>query len=426
MVGREKAMAKTYQANELTGIIKIDEAKCKGCDTCKSFCPVDAIEGAYGANHRIKNARCLQCGQCLVNCPFGAIVDTADVVDKVIDKLKDGKTTVVATVAPAVRVALGEEFGMEPGKLITEQMYGALKQAGFKIMDVNFAADNTIMEEGTELIHKIQKYVLKQAVPGEELGPLPQFTSCCPAWVRYVELYHPDLRQHLSSAKSPQGMAGPVAKIYGAQEIWKVPPENIYCVGVYPCTAKKMEASRPEFTAAADYWKKRGHTATYQDTDVVLTTRDLARLFKKLNIDVKNAQPVEEKDNPLAEYTGAGTIFGVTGGVMEAALRTAYFVLTGTELDKLNYEPVRGLKEVKSAEIPIKLKGTGKEITLKIAVVHGTKNVEPLLDEVRAGKSTYHFIEVMNCPGGCVNGGGQPINPMGTSWTGKFKAILPW
>ena len=419
-------MAKTYQANELTGIIKIDEAKCKGCDTCKSFCPVDAIEGAYGANHRIKNARCLQCGQCLVNCPFGAIVDTADVVDKVIDKLKDGKTTVVATVAPAVRVALGEEFGMEPGKLITEQMYGALKQAGFKIMDVNFAADNTIMEEGTELIHKIQKYVLKQAVPGEELGPLPQFTSCCPAWVRYVELYHPDLRQHLSSAKSPQGMAGPVAKIYGAQEIWKVPPENIYCVGVYPCTAKKMEASRPEFTAAADYWKKRGHTATYQDTDVVLTTRDLARLFKKLNIDVKNAQPVEEKDNPLAEYTGAGTIFGVTGGVMEAALRTAYFVLTGTELDKLNYEPVRGLKEVKSAEIPIKLKGTGKEITLKIAVVHGTKNVEPLLDEVRAGKSTYHFIEVMNCPGGCVNGGGQPINPMGTSWTGKFKAILPW
>ena len=426
MVGREKAMAKTYQANELTGIIKIDEAKCKGCDTCKSFCPVDAIEGAYGANHRIKNARCLQCGQCLVNCPFGAIVDTADVVDKVIDKLKDGKTTVVATVAPAVRVALGEEFGMEPGKLITEQMYGALKQAGFKIMDVNFAADNTIMEEGTELIHKIQKYVLKQAVPGEELGPLPQFTSCCPAWVRYVELYHPDLRQHLSSAKSPQGMAGPVAKIYGAQEIWKVPPENIYCVGVYPCTAKKMEASRPEFTAAADYWKKRGHTATYQDTDVVLTTRDLARLFKKLNIDVKNAQPVEEKDNPLAEYTGAGTIFGVTGGVMEAALRTAYFVLTGTELDKLNYEPVRGLKEVKSAEIPIKLKGTGQEIPLKIAVVHGTKNVEPLLDEIRAGKSTYHFIEVMNCPGGCVNGGGQPINPMGTSWTGKFKAILPW
>lgn len=418
-------MAKSYQANELNGIIRIDESKCKGCDTCKSFCPADAIEGAYGANHRINDDRCLQCGQCLVNCPFGAIEDTVDVVDQVIEKLQDKNTTVVATVAPAVRVALGEEFGMEPGKLITEQMYGALKAAGFKIMDVNFAADNTILEEGTELIHKIQKYVLNQPAEGE-LGPLPQFTSCCPAWVRYMELYHPDLRQHLSSAKSPMGMAGPVAKIYGAQEVWKVPPEQIFCVGVYPCTAKKLEGSRPEFTAAADYWKKQGHTATYQDTDVVLTTRDLARLLKKMGIDVRNVTPAEEKDNPLAEYTGAGTIFGATGGVMEAALRTAYFVLTGEELGELHYEPVRGLKEVKTAEVPIKLKGNGQEIVLKIAVVHGTKNVEPLLTELKAGQSPYHFIEVMNCPGGCVNGGGQPINPMGTSWTGKFKAILPW
>ena len=418
-------MPKSYQENELSSIIRIDESKCKGCDTCKSFCPADAIDGPYGANHRINSERCLQCGQCLVNCPFGAIEDTTDVVDQVIEKLQDGRTTVVATVAPAVRVALGEEFGMEPGKLITGQMYGALKQAGFKIMDVNFAADNTILEEGTELIHKIQKYVLQKPVT-EELGPLPQFTSCCPAWVRYMELYHPDLRQHLSSAKSPQGMAGPVAKIYGAKEIWKVEPEQIFCVGVYPCTAKKLEASRPEFTAAADYWKKQGHTATYQDTDVVLTTRDLARLLKKLDIDVRNVQPAEEKDNPLAEYTGAGTIFGATGGVMEAALRTAYYVLTGQEMDDLSYKPVRGLDEVKSASIPLKLKDGGQEITLKIAVVHGTKNVEPLLKEIKAGSSPYHFIEVMNCPGGCVNGGGQPINPMGTSWTGKFKAILPW
>ena len=224
-------MPKSYQANELTGIIKINAGNCKGCDTCKSFCPADAITGAYGATHQIDNERCLQCGQCLVNCPFGAIEDTVDVVDEVIAKLKDSNTTVVATVAPAVRVALGEEFGMEPGKLITEQMYGALKKAGFKIMDVNFAADNTILEEGTELIHKIQKYVLNQSVEGE-LGPLPQFTSCCPAWVRYMELYHPNLRQHLSSAKSPQGMAGPVAKIYGAEEIWHVQPEQIFCVGV--------------------------------------------------------------------------------------------------------------------------------------------------------------------------------------------------
>jgi len=418
-------MAKSYQTNELHGIIQIDSKICKGCDSCKSFCPAEAIDGAYGATHHINDDKCLQCGQCLVNCPFGSIKDTSDAVDEVIQKLQDQKTTVVAMIAPAVRVALGEEFGMKPGELVTERVYGALKNAGFKIMDVNFAADNTIMEEGTELIEKIQKYVLNQ--PQEhELGPLPQFTSCCPAWVRYMELYHPDLREHLSSAKSPQGMAGPVAKIYGAQEIWKVPPEQIYCVGVYPCTAKKFEASRPEFTSAADYWKTKGHSAIYQDTDVVLTTRDLARLLKKLSIDICTVEPIEEKDNPLAEYTGAGTIFGTTGGVMEAALRTAYFVLTGKELADLEYAPVRGLQQVKTAEVPLKLAESGREIVLKIAVVHGTKNVEPLLREIEQGISPYHFIEVMNCPGGCVNGGGQPINPMGTSWVGKFKAILPW
>lgn len=417
-------MAKSYQSKELHGIVKINPERCKGCDSCKSFCPVNAIDGPYGATHHIDDSKCLQCAQCLVNCPFGAIEDTVDVVDTVIQKLQDKNTTVVATIAPAVRVALGEEFGMEPGSLVTEQMYGALKAAGFKIMDVNFAADNTIMEEGTELIEKIKKYVLNEAVP-HEMGPLPQFTSCCPAWVRYVELYYPDLRSHLSTAKSPQGMAGPVVKTFGATEVWHTKPENIYCVGVYPCTAKKFEASRPEFTAAADYWKKKGHTAEYQDTDAVLTTRDLARLLKKLGIDLKNVKPAEEKDNPMAEYTGAGTIFGATGGVMEAALRTAYFVLSGEELPDLTFKPVRGLKAVKSADVPIKLKN-GQEITLKVAVVHGTKNIAPLLEEVRAGKSPYHFIEVMNCPGGCVNGGGQPINPMGTSWTDSFKAILPW
>lgn len=418
-------MNNTYQQNELNELIHINPSICKGCDSCKSFCPTNAIEGSYGATHHINNTKCLQCGQCLVNCPFGAIEDTFDPVDVVIEKLQNKQLTVVATVAPAVRVALGEEFNMEPGSLVTEQLYGALKQAGFKIMDVNFAADNTILEEGTELIAKIKKYLLNEP-SHHELGPLPQFTSCCPSWVRYVELYHPNLINHLSSAKSPQGMTGPVVKIYGATEVWHTEPENIYCVGVYPCTAKKFEASRPEFTSAADYWKQHGHTATYQDTDIVLTTRDLARLLKKLNIDLRNVTPSEEKDNPLAEYTGAGTIFGTTGGVMEAALRTAYFELTGTELPNLNYTPVRGLEKVKTAQVPIKLANSDKEITLNVAVVHGTKNVEPLLAEVANGTSPYHFIEVMNCPGGCVNGGGQPINPMGTSWIDKFKAILPW
>ncbi len=416
---------KSYQEHELNGIIQIDPNKCKGCDSCKSFCPVDAIDGAYGAKHHIDSTKCLQCGQCLVNCPFGSIKDTEDTVGEVIKKLDDPNITVVATIAPAVRVALGEEFGMETGSLVTEQMYGALKKAGFKIMDVNFAADNTIMEEGMELISKIEHYVLGKA-SAHKLGPLPQFTSCCPAWVRYLELNHPKLNDHLSSAKSPQGMAGAVVKTYGATEVWHTAPEKIYAVGVYPCTAKKLEASRPEFTSAADYWKKKGHTATYQDTDIVLTTRDLAKLLKRKGIDLRTVEPATEQDNPMAEYTGAGTIFGATGGVMEAALRTAYFVVTGEELANLNFTPVRGLATVKEADVPMKLKGTDKEIVLKVAVVHGTKNIEPLLKQVEDGKSPYHFIEVMNCPGGCVNGGGQPINPMGTSWLGKAKAILPW
>lgn len=420
-----ESIIKSYQEHELSGIIQIDPKMCKGCDSCKSFCPANAIDGSYGATHHIDSAKCLQCGQCLVNCPFGSIKDTEDTVAEVIKKLDDPNITVVATVAPAVRVALGEEFGMETGSLVTEQMYGALKKAGFKIMDVNFAADNTIMEEGTELIAKIEHYVLGK--PSEhELGPLPQFTSCCPAWVRYMELYHPNLRKHLSSAKSPQGMAGAVAKTYGAAEVWHTEPEKIYGVGIYPCTAKKLEASRPEFTSAADYWKKKGHTATYQDTDIVLTTRDLARLLKKKGIDLRTVESATEQDNPLAEYTGAGTIFGATGGVMEAALRTAYLVVTGEELATLDFTPVRGLATVKEAEIPMKIKGTDKEIVLKVAVVHGTKNIEPLLKQIEDGESPYHFIEVMNCPGGCVNGGGQPINPMGTSWLGKAKAILPW
>jgi len=416
---------KSYQEHELTEIIQIDPNVCKGCDSCKSFCPADAIEGKYGATHHIESTKCLQCGQCLVNCPFGAIKDQVDAVDEVLKKLDDPNITVVATIAPAVRVALGEEFGMEPGSLVTEKMYGALKKAGFKIMDVNFSADNTIMEEGMELVEKIKHYVLGLPTT-HHLGALPQFTSCCSAWVRYIELNHPDLLDHLSTAKSPQGMAGPVIKTYGATEVWHTEPEKIYVVGVYPCTAKKLEASRPEFHSAAKYWKEHGRSADYPDTDVVLTTRDLARLLKKKGIDLQTVEPATEKDNPLAEYTGAGTIFGVTGGVMEAALRTAYFVVTGEEMADLSYKPVRGLEFVKYADVLMKVKGTDKEITLKVAVVHGTKNVEALLPDIKAGTSPYHFIEVMNCPAGCVNGGGQPINPMGTSWLGKTKAIFPW
>jgi len=415
-----------FQAQELSGVIEIDRKKCKGCDSCKAFCPTNAINGKYGAVHSIDYDKCIFCGQCLVNCPFGAPTDTVDVVDTVIAKLKNKQVTVVATIAPAVRVAIGEEFGMEPGSLVTEKLYGALKKAGFKIFDTNFAADHTIMEEGSELIAKIRHYVLGETAE-HHLGALPQFTSCCPGWVRYAELYYPQILPNLSSAKSPMMMAGALAKTYGAQKVWNGKPENMYVVGVMPCTAKKFEASRPEFTSAAKYWQKRGQAGHYPDVDTVLTTRDLARLIKKLNIDFNNVEAFTDADNPLAQYSGAGTIFGNTGGVMEAALRTAYYVITGKELEALEYTPVRGLKGLKEASVTMKDAKTGKEITLQIAVVHGAKeNLKPVVEQVVAGTSPYHFIEVMNCPGGCVNGGGQPINPMGTSWLGNWKALLPW
>jgi ferredoxin hydrogenase large subunit len=419
-------MMKGFQTQELNRVIEIDRKICKGCDSCKAFCPADAIAGKYGAAHTVTTEKCISCGQCLVNCPFGAPKDVVDVVDKVIEKLNNKQLTVVGTIAPAVRVAIGEEFGMEPGSLVTEKLYGALNQAGFKILDTNFTADQTIMEEGTELIAKIRHYALGE--PAEQpLGPLPQFTSCCPAWIRYVELYYPEFIPNLSSAKSPMMMAGALAKTYGAKEVWRVKPENIFVVGIMPCTAKKFEASRPEFDSAAHYWRKQGENGHYPDVDVVLTTRDLARLFKKRNIDFANVPEFTDKDNPLAQYSGAGTIFGNTGGVMEAALRTAYFVITGRELDVLEFKPVRGLAGVKEASVTMQDAKTSKEVTLNVAVAHGIKeNVRPLLEEVKANKSPYHFIEIMNCPGGCVNGGGQPVNPMGTSWLGKAKAMLPW
>lgn len=415
-----------FQENELSQVISIDKKKCKGCDSCVNFCAGKAIDGKYGAVHSIDPEKCIFCGQCLVNCPFGAPTDTVDVVDQVMEKLKNKQITVVATLAPAVRVALGEEFGMEPGTLLTEKVYGALKAAGFKMLDTNFAADQTIMEEGSELVAKIRHYLLGE--PAEHhLGALPQFTSCCPGWVRYAELNFPQILPHLSSAKSPMMMAGALAKTYGAKDIWHTQPENMYVVGIMPCTSKKFEASRPEFDSASRYWKKQGHSKEYPDVDVVLTTRDLAQLLKKMNIDFKNVPEFTDADNPLAQYSGAGTIFGTTGGVMEAGLRTAYYVITGKEMENLEFEPVRGLKGVKEAVVLMKDAKTGKDISLRVAVVHGIKeNAWPLIEQVLAGKSPYHFIEVMNCPGGCVNGGGQPINPMGTSWVDKWKALLPW
>lgn len=418
--------ARTYQHGEIPGVIAIKDTSCKGCDACKRHCPTGAIQGMFGATHHIDVDRCLSCGQCLINCPFGAPYETVDTVNEVMAKLKDGGTTVVGIIAPAVRVAIGEDFGLPPGALATGKLYGAMKKAGFEILDNNFTADLTIMEEGTEFIQRARHALFgEKAGHGAETGPLPQFTSCCPAWVRYVETRYPTLIPHLSSAKSPQQMAGAVAKTYGTR-VWNKEAAKIYTVGIMPCTAKKWEASRPEFKSAYEYGRKTGSAGTgapYPDVDTVLTTRDLSRLFKKLNI---NLATEKESDGGslLAEYSGAGTIFGNTGGVMEAALRTAYAVLTGEELKNLEFKAVRGLRGIKSASVTLKDSKYNKDVTIRVAVVHGlAENITPVIDEVLAGRSPYHFIEVMNCPGGCINGGGQPIQGGGSSWLG---AILPW
>ncbi|GLS82225.1 iron hydrogenase large subunit HydA [Paraferrimonas haliotis] len=406
---------KTYQPGEIHGLIEIEASKCKGCDACNKFCPTDAIEGASGAAHTINKDKCLSCGQCLVNCPFGAINETHSALDVVIKKLADPNTQVVGIIAPAVRVAVGEEFGFAKGELVTNKLYGAMNQAGFKIFDCNFAADLTIMEEGSEFIHRLHGNLKGEA----DAGALPQFTSCCPGWVRYLETQYPSLLPNLSTAKSPQQMAGTVAKTYGAN-VYDMPPENIFTVSVMPCTSKKFEASRPEFNDAWAYHKNNGSSAAeYPDVDAVLTTREMAQLLKLLEIDLAKANDFEG-DSLFSHYTGAGTIFGTTGGVMEAAVRTAHKVLTGDEMAQLDFEPVRGLEGVKEAEITLFDKSLGQEITAKVAVVHDMgKNVAPILKDVMAGTSPYHFIEVMNCAGGCVNGGGQPIDGSGTSWLGK-------
>ncbi|OPY10826.1 MAG: Periplasmic (Fe) hydrogenase large subunit [Syntrophus sp. PtaB.Bin001] len=420
------AVARTYQKGEIPGVIAINPDICKGCDACKRHCPTGAIQGMFGATHSIDVDRCLSCGQCLINCPFGAPYETSFTVDEVIAKLKDKSVSVVGIIAPAVRVAIGEDFGLPVGTLVTGKLYGAMKKAGFLIFDNNFTADLTIMEEGSEFLQRARHAIFgEKSEHGGEIGPLPQFTSCCPAWVRLVETHYPALIPNLSSAKSPQQMAGTVAKTYGPA-VWGKKAEKIYTVGIMPCTAKKVEASRPEFKSAYEYHKQKGdaEAATpYPDVDTVLTTRDLSLLFKKMNIDL--AKEAEYGgDSLFAEYTGAGTIFGNTGGVMEAALRTAYAILTGQELKPLEFKPVRGLKGVKSASVTLKDSKYNKEITVQVAVVHGIgANIKPVLEEVLSGTSPYHFIEVMNCPGGCINGGGQPIVGSGSSWLG---AVLPW
>ena len=322
----------------------------------------------------------MNCGQCINVCPVGALKET-DHTKRVWQALAKGEKHVIVQTAPAVRAALGEEFGLPMGTPVTGKMVAALRRLGFaKVFDTDFTADLTIMEEGNEVIDRLKNG-----------GKLPVITSCSPGWVKFCEHYYPEFLDNLSTAKSPQGMFGALAKTY-YPETAGIDPASIYSVSVMPCTAKKFECTRPEL----------GQN-NVPDVDAVLTTRELARMIKEAGIDFVNL-PEEDFDAPMGESTGAGVIFGATGGVMEAALRTVYEVVSGKTLEALEFEPIRGMEGIKEAAVEVP--GFGE---VRVAVAHGLANASQLLDLIKAGKKDYHFVEIMACPGGCVGGGGQPL-----------------
>ena len=377
--------------DRLTPSISRDTSKCVLCGRCVERCKNAHGLGILGFENRgfntivapaenrsFANSPCILCGQCVSVCPTGALMEVSEIA-KVDAAMKEGKYVVVQT-APAVRAALGEEFDMPIGTLVTGKMVSALRRLGFKkVFDTNFAADLTIMEEATELLNRVKNG-----------GVLPMITSCSPGWVNYAEINYGDLLPHLSSCKSPHEMMGAILKNYYAEKIG-VDPKDMFVVSIMPCTAKKYEKNRPELAVDG-----------MQDVDAVLTTRELGKLIKRSGINFKKL-PDEAFDNDIVgEYTGAGVIFGTTGGVMEAALRTAAFKLTGKELDKVELTAVRGFEGIKEATYKL------GETEVKVAVAHGMKHAKVLLDQIREGKSEYLFIEIMGCPGGCVAGGGQP------------------
>ncbi|MCD6311161.1 MAG: iron hydrogenase small subunit [Elusimicrobia bacterium] len=402
----KKARKYDYAIDLSSPAIIRDPNKCIQCSRCIRVCAdvqgVGAIEfinrGARtqvltAFNKGLNNVECTNCGQCILVCPTGALREKTE-TEKVWDAISDPDKFVIVQAAPAVRVAIGEEFGMPAGSLVTGKMAAALRRLNFdKVFDTQFTADLTIIEEANELIHRVKTG-----------GKLPMITSCSPGWIKFDEHFFPGLLNHLSTCKSPQQMFGPIAKTYYAEKL-KMDPRKIYVVSVMPCTAKKFEAQRPEMTSAFDFWKKKMHLNEkdrFFDVDAVLTTREAARMMKEAGIDFVNL-PDEEFDKPLGISTGAGTIFGASGGVMEAALRTAYEVITGKTLKQLDFKAVRGMKGIKETEVTL------NGLTVKVAAVSGLANAKKIMKDVEAGKSPYHFIEIMCCPGGCLAGGGQPI-----------------
>ena len=378
--------------DELSPSIVRDNNKCILCRRCVAACAKTQGVYAIGMQNRgfktqigsefgksLNDVACINCGQCIAACPTGALTEK-DATKEVWAALNDPDKYVVFQTAPAVRVAIGEEFGLPIGTRCTGKMVSAIRRLGAdKVFDVDFAADLTIMEEGTELLNRIKNG-----------GVLPMITSCSPGWIKYCEYFYPDFIPNLSTCKSPNQMQGAVTKTYFARQN-DLDPRDIYVVSVMPCTAKKFEIARPEFGRDG-----------YRDVDANLTTRELARMIRQAGLDFVHL-PEEEFDDMLGESSGAGVIFGVTGGVMEAALRTVVDVLTGRDMPRLEYADVRGLEGIKEATVNV----NGTDI--KVAIVHGTANAAKLLNAIRAGEKTYHFIEVMGCPGGCVTGGGQPI-----------------
>ena len=411
--------------DESTPALVRDSSKCIMCRRCITVCSDIQATGALWAQDRgfecvaapafgqnLDRVACVQCGQCAAVCPTAAITEK-DHIERVWAALSDPSKHVVVQTAPAIRAGLGECFGLPSGTLVTGRMSAALHRLGFDgVFDTNFTADLTILEEGTELLMR-----LKAALVDHKPVALPQYTSCCPAWIKFAEYFHPDLLPNLSSAKSPQQMFGALAKTYYAESIHRR-PEDVYVVSVMPCTAKKFEAQRPEMNASG-----------CQDVDAVLTTRELGRMITQSGLDFA-VLPKEPMDQPMGSSSGAADIFANTGGVMEAALRTVWCVVTGLPFpfEKLHVAPIEGLEGVKEVSITIPsavpewafLKGQ----TLKLAVAHGLANAERLIQQVKSGQKSYHFIEVMNCPGGCVNGGGQPRFTTNEVRRERMKAIF--
>jgi NADP-reducing hydrogenase subunit HndD len=396
--GEEYAEMSTYRVDTSPSIIR-DLDKCIMCRRCEMMCNTVQTVGALNAINRgfmavvapayeqnLEKSPCTYCGQCVAVCPTGALTEV-DHTPKIIRALADPSKTVIVQTAPAIRVALGEEFGMKPGTIVTGKMVTALREIGFDyVFDTDFAADLTIMEEGTELLDRLTRHL-----NGDKNVKLPILTSCCPGWVNFFEHNFSDMLDVPSTAKSPQQMFGAIAKTYFAEQM-KVKREDMVVVSVMPCLAKKYEAQRDEF-------KVNGNP----DVDFSISTRELAHLIKEFNINFGGLEE-QDFDRPLGESTGAAVIFGATGGVIEAATRTAYEIQTGKNLEKVDFKELRGMEGIRSATIDF------NGLPINIGIAHGLGNARKLLEDVRSGKASYHAIEVMACPGGCIGGGGQPLH----------------